>query len=497
MKKEVVAHKDPKSPISEIFRTLRTNIQFINTNKNIQTLLVTSTLPGEGKSWIASNLAVAFAQTGKKVVLIDADMRKGRQYMIFDTPPTPGLSNYLSQVGMNPKQNNTSDEILDCIQKTEVPNLYLMPAGSIPPNPSELLVSSKMIKVLEKFKQAFDVVIIDGTPCELVTDAVILSRVVESTIIVTAHKVTKKDALERVIKSIQNVGGNLTGVVVNKMPISGKKYERRYYYYGESSNSDKGNETNKKSIEEPPAKKEKNKKIPNTETKPRNIKNEKEEIIESIQEENQKPISIKRKKATETKNQKPISIKRTKTAKQENQKPIQEKKTKAIDKEAKKVIEEETTEVIDKDPKKVVKTKTAKELETEGKKTAKSKDKKETQNKKTTKSKTKKDTQTQTQEDTKSKEKENTEIETKKNTKSKAKKETQNKNTKQAKTTAEKTKKPTKKTKNEVVEKTKTNTKKIEPKEQVSLNKTEDILKKMNEFLEKENSKKEKEEEND
>lgn len=234
MKKEVIAHKDPKSPISEIFRTLRTNIQFINTNKKTKTLLVTSTLPGEGKSWIASNLAVTFAQTGKKVVLIDADMRKGRQYGIFDIPPTPGLSNYLSEIGI-PKKENISEEIIACIRKTEVPNLFVMPAGSIPPNPSELLVSPKMLQLLEKCKQVFDITIIDGTPCELVTDAVILSRIVDSTIIVTAYKLTKKDALERVIKNIQNVGGNLTGVVVNKMPISGKRYEKQYYYYGDSS----------------------------------------------------------------------------------------------------------------------------------------------------------------------------------------------------------------------------------------------------------------------
>lgn len=241
MKKEVIAHGDPKSPISEIFRTLRTNIQFITTDKKIQTLLITSTLPGEGKSWIASNLAVTFAQTGKNVVLVDADMRKGRQYGIFDVPPTPGLSNYLSQVGLS-KSKKAGEEIIECIQKTEVPNLFLMPAGSIPPNPSELLVSPKMIKLLEKLKQAFDIVIIDGTPCELVTDAVILSRIVDATLIVTAHKVTKKDALERVIKNIQNVGGKLTGVVVNKMPISGKKYEKQYYYYGESTNNEEENQ---------------------------------------------------------------------------------------------------------------------------------------------------------------------------------------------------------------------------------------------------------------
>ena len=234
MKKEVVAHKDPKSPISEVFRTLRTNIQFINNDKKIKTLLVTSTLPGEGKSWIASNLAVTFAQAGKKVVLIDADMRKGRQYVIFSTSPKPGLSNYLSQVGIEENKNKTKG-IITCLQKTEVKNLYLMPAGSVPPNPSELLVSSKMTKLLEKLKKVSDIIIIDGTPCELVTDAVVLSRMVDSTIIVSAHKITKKDALERVIKNIENVGGKITGVVINKMPISGKKYEEKYYYYGKET----------------------------------------------------------------------------------------------------------------------------------------------------------------------------------------------------------------------------------------------------------------------
>ena len=94
MKKEVIAHKNPKSPISEVFRTLRTNIQFMNVSKKMKTLLITSTFPSEGKSWVASNLAVTFAQAGKKVVLIDADMRKGRQYAIFGfcllyTSPSP------------------------------------------------------------------------------------------------------------------------------------------------------------------------------------------------------------------------------------------------------------------------------------------------------------------------------------------------------------------------------------------------------------------------
>ena len=112
-----------------------------------------------------------------------------------------------------------------------------MPAGNIPPNPSELLVSPQMNKLLEDLKEVCDIIIIDGTPCELVTDSIILSRIVNSTVIVTAHKETKKDNLEKIIKNIQNVGGHLAGVVINKMPISIKKYNENYYYYASTTGS--------------------------------------------------------------------------------------------------------------------------------------------------------------------------------------------------------------------------------------------------------------------
>ena len=228
IRRELIAQRDPKSPISEIFRTLRTNIQFMNSSRRLKTLLITSTFPGEGKSWVASNLAVTFAQAGNRVILIDADMRKGRQYSIFGVAPRPGLSNYLS--GIETTDRNSMD-ISKYIQKTEIENLLLIPAGNIPPNPSELLVSEQMIQLLEDLKEVCDLVIIDGTPCELVTDSVILSRIADSTLIVTAYKETKKENLDRVIKNIKNVGGKLAGVVVNKMPISVKKYNEKYYYH--------------------------------------------------------------------------------------------------------------------------------------------------------------------------------------------------------------------------------------------------------------------------
>ena len=227
LKKELITKRDPKSPVSEVFRTLRTNIQFMSTNKKLKTLLVTSTFPSEGKSWVTSNLAVTFAQAGNKVILIDADMRKGRQYTIFGVSPRPGLSNYLSGIDV---ENPDEIDLSKYIQKTEVQNLLVLTAGNIPPNPSELLVSVQMSKLLNDLKEVCDIVIIDGTPCELVTDSVILSRIVDSTVVVTAHKETKKDNLERVIKNIQNVGGNSNLISIKITFFSADFYAPRHLY---------------------------------------------------------------------------------------------------------------------------------------------------------------------------------------------------------------------------------------------------------------------------
>jgi capsular exopolysaccharide synthesis family protein len=131
------------------------------------------------------------------------------------------------------ENNNLS--IANCIQETEVENLYVIPAGNVPPNPSELLVSEKMVELLDKLKEMCDLVIIDGTPCDLVTDSVILSRIVDSTVIVTEHKQTKKENLKRIVNNIQNVGGKIAGIVINKLDISVKKYNEGYYYYGSIS----------------------------------------------------------------------------------------------------------------------------------------------------------------------------------------------------------------------------------------------------------------------
>lgn len=227
MKKELITKIDAKSPVSEVFRSLRTNIQYMSKSSSCQTILLTSTTQGEEKSWIVSNLAVTFAQTGKNVIIIDADMRRPRQNNIFGIDMFPGLSNYLA--GMSSRGTDKNIAVKDCIQATEIDNLYVLPAGNIPPNPSELLESTKTKELLNELKRIFDVVIFDGAPCLLVTDATIISRIVDSTILVASYKTTKIDELKDAKRRIEAIGGHVAGVVLNRTKLTKKKYENSYF----------------------------------------------------------------------------------------------------------------------------------------------------------------------------------------------------------------------------------------------------------------------------
>ncbi len=224
--KELMIHQDPKSPISEMFRTLRTNLQFMTSNQGMKTLLVTSSVPGEGKSWVSANLAISFANEGKKVALIDSDMRKGRLHDMFGIERKQGLSNYLS--GVSDLENK--EDIMAYFQTTTTKGLYVMPTGDIPPNPSELLGLEKMQEFIGKLKNTFDMVIFDGTPALLVTDSVILARMLDFSLLVTSYQSTKMGEVEKVKKMIEHVGGNITGIVINKIPIKARTYENTYYY---------------------------------------------------------------------------------------------------------------------------------------------------------------------------------------------------------------------------------------------------------------------------
>jgi len=225
MKNDLITIMDSKEAISEILRTLGKNIQTISNNKKIQTILITSPLSGEGKSWISANLAVVLAQEGKKVLIIDGDMRKGRQFSIFNVMVRPGLVNYLSD-----KENEYGIESIEdfrcIIKQTETENLYVMPAGEISLNDSELLINKRMKKLLLDLKQQFDFIIFDAPSVLSATEVTILSRMLDTTILVLSHQETKIDDLNKVKRAIENMDGNIAGVIINKVPIKGENIKK-------------------------------------------------------------------------------------------------------------------------------------------------------------------------------------------------------------------------------------------------------------------------------
>ena len=213
------------APTNEAFRTLRTNITFGKNASQLKNILVTSCYTAEGKSYVSSNLAIALARSNKKVLLVDADMRKGRQHKIFRTDNSKGLSNCLLEV-----QNVNINSISKYIKETKVPNLHLITSGERASNPSEMISSHKMIKVLSILNQYYDIVIIDGTPSILVADSIALSKYVKNVITVVSYRSTKIESLGKLKKSFENVGTHVSGVVLNKYPIEESSYGEKYYY---------------------------------------------------------------------------------------------------------------------------------------------------------------------------------------------------------------------------------------------------------------------------
>lgn len=220
MKDELIVFSKPKSNISEDIRTIRTNLKF-TANDDAKVLLVTSSVPGEGKSFISANLAVAFAQTGEKVLLVDADLRLGRVHKIFNQSATKGFSNMLI--------SGTSEDLPEYIKKTTIPNLYIVSRGTVPPNPSELLNSSSCKKLINIFRENFDRVIFDGVPVNGLPDSLVLANLVDRVIIVTTIGYTSIDELNQTKKALEQIDANIAGVVVNKTPtIKRGKYSNYY-----------------------------------------------------------------------------------------------------------------------------------------------------------------------------------------------------------------------------------------------------------------------------
>ena len=221
---DLIVDKKPKAAASESIRTLRTNLQFSEVDSELQSLLVTSTIPSEGKSFISANLAVSFAQAGKNVLLVDCDLRKGRQHKIFKSSSKKGLSNLLLK---------DIKDFPEYVSKTKIENLYVIPRGVFPPNPSELLSSKKMASLVETLKKHFDIIILDGAPCNGLSDSLILSSLVDKVLLVASVNYTPKTELKNTKKSLENVGANVAGCVANNINAKKDTYGGYYsYHYG-------------------------------------------------------------------------------------------------------------------------------------------------------------------------------------------------------------------------------------------------------------------------
>lgn len=217
---DIISYTNPKSVISESIKILRTSLQFSNVDGNLKTLMVTSSVPGEGKSFTVSNLAVAFAALDKKVLVVDCDMRRGTQHKQFRVSNSLGLSDLLIDTDVYyPKY----------IKNTDIENVDIITAGSVPPNPSELLSSKSFERFKEKIKESYDIIIFDVPPVTVVPDATIIATKVDKTIIITRIKVTPMNDLIKTKNMLENVGANIAGVVVNGVKTSTKKYYGKYY----------------------------------------------------------------------------------------------------------------------------------------------------------------------------------------------------------------------------------------------------------------------------
>ncbi|WP_279381937.1 CpsD/CapB family tyrosine-protein kinase [Metabacillus bambusae] len=214
--RSLISMTNPKSPIAEQFRTIRTNIQFSNVDEEIQTMIVTSSGPGEGKSTTTANLAVVFSQQGKRVLMIDADLRKPTVHYTFRTENHIGLSNVLTR-------QTTLEE---AVQTTAQENLWLLTSGPIPPNPSELLGSKGMQNLLEKAKDEYDLIIFDTPPVLAVTDAQVLSNLADGVVLVVSSGKTETDAAKKAKELLDSAKAKILGVVLNN-----KKQEESHYYY--------------------------------------------------------------------------------------------------------------------------------------------------------------------------------------------------------------------------------------------------------------------------
>ncbi len=217
---QIIAYSDPKSVAAESYRALRTNLEFSMSSGKHKVILITSSHVSEGKSSISANLATVFAMNNKKTILIDADMRRGLQSKNFGLHNKNGLSGYLADLKVDYKS---------LVKKTDIEKLSLINCGAVPPNPAELLSTDKMVELMNKLREEYDVIIIDGAPVLPVTDSVILSKLADKVIVVVSSGETHKEELKSVKSILENAGASVAGVVLNIVDMHSKGYGKGYY----------------------------------------------------------------------------------------------------------------------------------------------------------------------------------------------------------------------------------------------------------------------------
>jgi capsular exopolysaccharide synthesis family protein len=216
---ELLLAMDSRSSVAEAYRVLRTSVLLSSTDKPPKTILITSGQPGEGKTTTAVNTAISLAQLGASVLIIDCDLRKPAVHKLLGIDHVLGLSTYLSGRG----------ELDDLIQKLPIPNLSLLTSGRIPPNPAEMISSSRMKEMLALLSERYDHIIIDSPPLLKVTDPVILSTMADGVILVVHGGKSTRDVLRRTRQELSIAGARIFGVVLNNMDVGSEGYDNDYY----------------------------------------------------------------------------------------------------------------------------------------------------------------------------------------------------------------------------------------------------------------------------
>lgn len=220
----LITYTDSKSLNAEQFRTIRTNIEFAQLDNQMKSILVSSSIPAEGKSTIASNLAYVIAQTERKVLIVDADLRKPTVHRTFKLNNEQGLTTLLA---------NSELKFNQVVQHSRELNLYFLPSGPIPPNPSEILGSGRMTRLMQELNQYFDIVIYDAPPITAVTDPQILATKVDGVVLVVRQGYTRKEEVKKAKEALDNVNANILGYVMNSKTVSDSTSYYSYYGYGD------------------------------------------------------------------------------------------------------------------------------------------------------------------------------------------------------------------------------------------------------------------------